>query len=570
MADFAGYLVSMGLELYPLGGSSDLAGFIPFTSLSVDLETLPLWAELGTTASPAASPVAKPGVIVDAFGGRLFERVVVLPTSKNLGYVLTASQFAIEVWNTFRDTDQVLISISITGSGGLTLADPLGEPLLYAAQDSRIYQATVPGAGDVSINQSVLFTFLSGIVGASVAVIGSRIAVFSAAPDWNEGMAETIEYLTDVMKAYSDNEQRRGLRQLPRRGLRFRALALTAIDAAGMESMVWGWQNQPFGVPWWPDASAMTADTPAGSFFIPCNTVDRQFAAGGLCCIWRGEFLFEALEVASVAPGGITVSSPTQLSWTGSPATLVMPVFTARLSDKVEVRRWSSSIDQIDLDFMGEAMQAAPAPTLSLTQYKGIDVLEISPNWEAALNRVYKRSIVIIDPKIGPLTAVDKGGSAVVEQEFPWFLNSHSAATTFRAFVLRRFGQMNSFWIPTWDQDLVLAVGVGASDTGIVIKSEFYSQFFFPNPARRFIAFIPQDGSGNVYRKITASADNGNGTESLVLDTPTGKAFPASTTMISFLTLARLGSDRTQIDWMSADLAQANLSLEELPRELPT
>lgn len=524
-------------------------------------------------AQPAISPVsvAKTGAQAPVFGGLLFERIIVLPRAEALQFVLTATQFQIEVWNTRQNHDDVLTAINITGSGGLTLADPLGEPLLYAAQDSRIYQATVPSSGSTNINQDVVFVFASGLLGADCEVSGSRIVLFSVQPDWSEGIAESISYLTDVLVAYSDNEQRRGLRQFPRRALRFRALALNARNSAGMESLVWGWQNQPYGVPWWPDATPLTGNISAGSFSIPCNTVDRQFAAGGLCCIWQDEFTFEALTVESVSPSAITVLSPTQFNWTATPAILVMPVFLARIANSIDVSRHSSEMDQIDLQFIGEAMQAAPAPSNTLTQYKSIDVLEIAPNWVGSpLKRSYKRSMVTIDPKIGPVTVVDKGGTAVVGQEFPWWLDGHSNVTTFRAFILKRFGRLNSFWLPTWDQDLVLNGDVGSTDTGIVIKSEFYSRFFFPDQSRRFIAFIPTSGSGNVYREITAAEDNGNGTESLVLDSPTGKAFPAASTMVSFLTLARLGSDEVEIEWETADHAGANLELQELPREVPS
>jgi hypothetical protein len=571
MSSFAGVLISLGPgRATPAGQSTNIDTMTMFTSLSVSLTKGPLGASQGTP-QPALTMAhtSLTGVIQELFGGRLFERVIMLPTLEALEFVLTATEFPIEVWNTFRDFDQLLESITIAGSGGIVVADPFGEPLVFAAQDSRIYQATLPSSGATQINQTVTFAFLSGIGGGVITITGSRIALFSVAPDWDEGIAESIEYLTDVLKAYSDNEQRRGLRQLPRRALRFRASALTALTAAGMESMVWGWQQEPFGVPWWPDATALTADTAAGSFFIPCNTVDRQFAAGGLCCIWVDEFTFEALSVDSVASNGVTVSSPTQFSWTASPATLVMPVFLGRMPDSVEVQRFSSAIDQIDVQFIGEALQAAPAPSISPTQYKSIDVLEIPPNWDRTLDRSYKRSIVTLDPKVGPITVIDKGGSAVVGQQFPWFLNGHANVTAFRAFILRRFGQLNSFWVPTWDQDLLLAGNIGASDGAFNIESEFYSRFFFPNPARHFIAFIPTDGSSNVYREVTASEDNGNGTETLTLDSPTGKAFAAATTMVSFLTLARLASDNTEIGWMNADLAEASLAFQELPRELP-
>jgi hypothetical protein len=568
--DFPGEVRALGAgQILPSNRSTNILAAVATAALVCGLISPTLSG--GSSAAPAVahSHHAVTGQRVEMFGGLLFERVIVIPRVKALGFVVTATQFPVEVWNTSRDSSQTLESITITGSGGLTIADIYGEPLVYAALDSRIYQATVPSVGAAAINQDVLFNFLSGIAGADMQVTGSRIVLFSIRPEWSEGMAESIEYLTDVLKAYNDSEQRRGLRQLPRRAMRYRALTLNARDAAGMESLIWGWQNQPYGVPWWPDATPLLADVAAGSFVIPCNTVDRQFAVGGLLCLWVDQYTFESLTITDVEPGSLTVSSPTQFAWTAAPPALVMPVFLARLPESVKIQRQSSEIDQVDLEFIGEALQPAPAPAISLTQYQSIDVLEIAPNWEAALGRTYKRSMVPIDPKVGPISMVDKGGSAIVSQSFPWWLDGHANITTFRAFILRRFGQLNNFWIPTWDQDLVLHTDVGAGDAGITIQSEFYSRFFFPNPARRYIAFIPVDGSGNVYRKITGSVDNGDGTESLALDSPTGKAFAAAGTMISFLTLARLGSDRTEIKWMTADFAESVLTLEEVPRELP-
>lgn len=551
--------------------SSDVTGGLPFANtLSLSLTSRALASPAGTP-QPSISVIhhSLAGTIENLFGGQLFEKIIIIPNTKALGFILTGAQFAVEVWNTFRNQNQALESITISGSGGLTLSDPFGLPLNYGALDSFIYQATVPGSGPAQIVQDVVFAFLSG-ASADLHVTGSRIVLFSVAPDWGEGMEETFEFLTDVLRAYSDNEQRRGLRQLPRRAMRFRALALNARDSAGMESLVWGWQNQPYGVPWWPDAQPLLSNITAGTFVIPVDTADRQFAIGGLVVIWVDEYTFEALSIEAVADHSVTASSPAQFDWTAGPQTRVMPVFLCRLPSSVEVSRHSSEIDQIDLSFIGEAGQPAPAPATSPTQFKGFDVLEIAPNWESApLKRSYKRSMVTIDPKVGPIEVIDKGGSALVGQEFPWWLDTHPNVTAFRAFMLRRFGQLNPFWLPTWDQDLVLFQDVLSADTGIRIKSEFYARFLFPTPARQFIAFIPIDGSGNVYRKVTGASDNGDGTENLVLESATGKNFAKGTTMISFLTLARLASDSVSIKWDSSEHAEALLSLQEVPRELP-
>jgi len=570
MADFTGTDVPNPILADPAGRSTNITAGSFAGGFPLSLTSSPIAVSKGTP-QPAISVVHRSpiGVKQELFGGELFERVIVIPRVKALGFVLSATEFAAEVWNAYRNADHTLGSIVINGAGGVEITDPYGEPLIFAALDSRIYQATLPSSGPAQINQDVVFQFEAGIVGTDMIVTGSRIVLFSVAPEWGQGIKETIAFLTDVTVAYSDNEQRRGLRQFARRALKFRALALTARNAAGMESLVWGWQNQPYGVPWWPDSSAMTADTAAGSFSIPCDTTDRLFAVGGLVAIWADEFTFEALTITAVNSGSVDVSSPTQFSWEAGPTTLVLPVFLCRLGNKLELDRLFSGADQMDLEFIGEAQQPAPAPTVVLTQYKSIDVLESMPNWAAGLKRSYNRSMVTLDPKIGPIAVVDKGGSAVVGQEFPWYLVDHAAVTTFRAFLLARFGQQNGFWIPTWDQDLVLAQDVGSSDGGITIESEFYTRFFFPNKARRYLAFIPEDGSGNVYRQVTAAVDNLDGTETLTLDSSTGKIFAAATTMISFLTLSRLAVDEAEIDWMNADLAQANLQIQEIPREVP-
>jgi hypothetical protein len=570
MTNFSGVLDSFTLRLDPADRSSDITAAV-FSATAI----------LGRGSAPVSGPGAgAPAVAiahrnfagqrVEAFGGQLFGRILVIPSVKDLGFVLTGAQFAVEVWNTFRDSTETLESIAITGAGGLTINDIHGEPLLFAALDSYIYEATVPNAGPAQIDENMVFTFLGGIAGTGIAVTGSRIVLFSVAPEWGEGMEETLEYLTDVLRSYSDAEQRRALRQLPRRAMRYRALTLNARDAAGMESLIWGWQNQPFGVPWWPDAQPLLSDLAPGAFVIPVETADRQFAAGGLVTIWADEYTFEALSIVDVFPDSVTVSSPTVLSWTGGAGTRVIPVFLCRLPAALEVSRHSSEIDQMDLNFIGEAGQPAPAPAAAPTQFKGFDVLEIPPNWASApLKRSYKRSMVTIDPKVGPIEVIDKGGTALVGQEFPWWLDTHPVVTAFRAFILRRFGQFNPFWIPTWDQDLVLAEDVGSTDSGITIQSEFYSRFLFPTEARRFIAFIPTDGSGNVYLKVTGAIDNLNGTETLSLEAPVGKNFAAATTMVSLLTLARLDADRVSIKWDSTDHAESLLALVEVPREVP-
>lgn len=522
----------------------------------------------GQVASGSQPQASKSGSIEGMFGFHLFERIIVLPRAKGVGFVLSATEFPVEVWNTFHDAAKSLTAINITGTGGITIVNPYGLPKSIGPKDSIILETLMPASGDVNIASDVVFVF-SGITGTDMIVTGSRILVFSAAPDWDQKIDETISYLTDVLHSYDDTEQRRGLRSIPRRNLKFQAKTLNARDAAGMESLLWGWQHQPYGVPFWQDAQPLESDIAAGTFGIQANTVDRLFAVGGICLIWTDQFTFEALTISGIAADLITVASPTQFAWKAGAGVKIVPIFLARIANAVDLDRLWSAADAIDIEFMGEALQPAPAPTSSPVQFKGFDVLETPPNWVNDLKRTYARSTITMDPKIGPITVNDRGGTAIVSHELPWWLDSHAKITELRAFLVRRQGQLVPFWTPTWDQDLVMSGDAIVGSSVINIATVYYTRFFFPNRSRRFLALIPIGNGAIRYVEVSGSVDNGDGTESLSLTAPLSADVLAATTMISFLTFCRLGSDDLKILWSSTEFAEASVPIQEVPRELP-
>jgi hypothetical protein len=567
MADYPGIIVDPNLQATPYNYSGVSGVTSPGLSISVSSN-----AQSGTSGGTIPSSSAHgdhPGLLQQMFGFNLFERIIVIPRVKAVGNILSSTQFPVEVWNTFHDTSEDLTAITITGSGGITISNPFTFPKTIGPQGSIIFQALVPDNGDVNIALDVVFTF-AGISGTDMAVTGSRILVFSVAPDWAQGVEEKIEYLTDVLVAYDDSEQRRSLRSLPRRGIRIRAVALDPRSAAGMESLIWGWQQRPYGVPFWADAQELQADVLAGLFTIQVNTVDRLFTPGGMLMIWKDEFTFEALTVLSMTGSSVTLTTPTQFAWKEGAGALIVPLFLGRCANQLELSRLWSGGDEIDIEFSGEALQIAPTPSESLTQFKGYDVLEIPPNWVSGLKRTYARSTVTMDPGIGPITVDDKGGTAIVSHDLPWWIDIHSKITAFRAFLLGRKGRFAPFWQPTWDQDLVLAATATSSSSVLNIQSMNYTRFFFPDPARRFLALISRNGGANRFVQVTGSIDNFNGTESLTLSAPLTEDVPTDSTMISFLTFSRLRDDAATIIWQSTDYAEAIIGIQELPREVPT
>lgn len=205
---------------------------------------------------------------------------------------------------------------------------------------------------------------------------------------------------------------------------------------------------------------------------------------------------------------------------------------------------------------------------MAFTQYLGLDVLEIPPNTTGAEKDGYSRSVAHLDPGFGKVTADGRSYGPVPAYEFAWFMDGRSDVDTFKQFIANRKGQAVPFWVPSWCPDLVLAADAAAIDTSIIVQAVDYTSRLFTKNARRYLAIVLDNGT-LIYRHVTLAVNNGNGTETLTLDSAVGSAAPASTTMVSFLRYSRLGEDEITTKWESTTMAQAVLKIVEIPAEAP-
>ena len=172
-----------------------------------------------------------------------------------------------------------------------------------------------------------------------------------------------------------------------------------------------------------------------------------------------------------------------------------------------------------------------------------------------------------IDSKTGPLAVLRPTASHVHTKPQLYFFATRAEVTAFTLYLARRRGMYAPVWVGSGHSDLELAAGIGASDTTITLAASGYTDFAFPLESRRHLAFVSQDVSV-VARRVDAAEDNGDGTETLTLESALGVAFPVYGTLVSFLTLARLDADAVTIHWHHPNLAEARVRYVELPREM--
>jgi hypothetical protein len=295
------------------------------------------------------------GSYTAGFGGQLFEKVLVFPRKKSLGFVLSDTQFNVEVWNAYRNVAHILTALDITGAGDLSIDLAHALPLTFWPYESFTFLADIPQDGAAAIANLAVFTFEDIDDGTDLSVDGSRLAVLTAELDWGSGFGEQLTYKTAIIRAHSDMEQRVQLRTQPRPGATFRVVTLTARDTAQLTALIYGRKASVYGVPMWQDAQPLLGSISEGALVIAVNTTDRGFVSGGLVMVWAGQHLFEALTIDSTTSGTITLRTGATKSWPVQ-GTRIVPLFRGRLLDAAEMTLPGGALAQIDLAFSGEVV----------------------------------------------------------------------------------------------------------------------------------------------------------------------------------------------------------------------
>lgn len=148
-------------------------------------------------------------------------------------------------------------------------------------------------------------------------------------------------------------------------------------------------------------------------------------------------------------------------------------------------------------------------------------------------------------------------------------LESPAQVDAFRTFLAAVRGRWKPVWLPSYQEDFVLVEPIATDDLEIVIQHKGYAEYVWPTGAgRRYLAFILPDGQFYV-RYVEAAVDNGDGTETLTLDSELGGAFaiPQSRGMVSYLWYCRLDADNVLIAWFRGQFglyAEAQVTLVDL------
>lgn len=520
------------------------------------------------------TPIAHDGFLTRDFVDLWYNRIHIIPSRINAGNLVSRQVRSVEIWNGY-SVPQTITSITSTDEEGNSL--DITTPEVYAARQSRFHLLTVGTAGPPSFDGFFTITF-DTLGDFFLFVSGKRVLAVPFAHNWDDrdgsAIVERLTWRNNILEAVSGVEQAIMIRSVPRRTLQYAFLLASSTGnqahvRALFHALMSGWQNRVFAVPIWTDAIRLPITATAGQPVITIPTTYFDYDPGNYIMLWQDQDNYELLQIDSMDSGAVTATVNLANTW---PAlrTIVMPARLGYITPQVQGTKHTVDLDAVPVTFelLVNAFSSNRLVAGARTTYRGLHVLLQKNFYNDTHAFEINRPVERFDSNIGYFSQDAVNPAPHTQNEFAWLCGNHQDSADLFAWLNTRKGRYGAFWYPTWSRDFELAQDIGNTDDSIVVNRIGYSDLYMidgvPIASRRDIML--QTTAGTLFfKRILSAGDNGDGTETLSLDSTFGVVIPANTVQrVSFLIPSRLAADAVEISWQSGNVSLIQFATSDL------
>lgn len=409
-------------------------------------------------------------------------------------------------------------------------------------------------------------------------------------PDWESGVLEKLEWLTDLMGSSKGAEQRRPQRLTPRRTLEASFLPhgrqRTVFD---LKVMVKG--AQEWFIPLWYDVDVLLEPTAAADTRLRTPFEDREFTADGYAVIRpptsadheHHTFVHEIVKIVGTKEDRLIVvrgqQGTTALDWPRGSE--VYPLRVGYFVDQPNVSVVTANIISTNMKFVitepnewfglkrysgygaaygrsygtrRDITPRTPAKNLGkvsdpwfMPVFEGFKVMHSEPDYNQDMTVTYDRLINILDNSNGIPEYQDAQGFATPAQQHTWFIRGRAEMAAFRTMLYFLRGRVKPVWLPTFNDDVQLIAPSLAGQNWIDIVKIGYTGEGSTSISRQCLAIQKNNGDW-IFQRITGCAIVGDH-ERLELGTQFAEDLnPKDIYKISFMAVARLDQDGVEIN----------------------
>ena len=473
-----------------------------------------------------------------------FELIHYTPEEIALGNILTTVTQEVEVYNSYRGVSQTLTSVTNNAGGGITFDGLPSLPTELGGQSGVVFDVVISVDGPPTILGNI--NFVTDPASFSIPISGSRVVMFAWEPE--VGIVETLEWKTDILIATDGTEQRIAWRKNPRQRIQMTVRIPDGDEQRLMATLLKGWHQRVYGVPIWWEAQTLQADAASGATTVSIDTSYADYRADGLMIIWKDPMTFDAVEIDTVNPTSLELTSPLANSYTAG-ETLVMPLRVAQLGSDIPMQRFLNALRDVRLDWRVRDNDVGDSfgSTTPFSTHNSKVLLDGYNVTDGILPDGLFRKIYTHDSEIGTFSQFSDWNSSVPVTAKGFYGGSRQAIWEVRQLVHALRGSQVSFYLPTFGFDLVPTEGLATSSTDLRIENIGYADYI--NGVEPFKSIWIELVDGTILtREIVDASVVDSQVELLTVDAQWNSDVAlADIARISLLQLVRIADDTVEI-----------------------
>lgn len=367
--------------------------------------------------------------------------------------------------------------------------------------------------------------------------------VWTFSPNWDNGILERLEWMTDLLASQSGAEQRRCMRLSPRRSFEA-SFYLQGAERQRADIAIFMAGGIDWYIPIWHEIFVLSNALPAGSMLLPIPDTDREFRAGDYVLLRGADaFTYEVVKVDTTSDSGLQLIAATEQTW--GVGTKVYPLRVGRLVEQPQPVKHTDTFFEMHVGFQLMEHNDFPA-TPTLDMYSGFPVITQRPDESEDLTHEYIRTLHELDGVMGLTISTDLAGRGFTTQQYRWAFAGRAANAEFRRFLYAMRGRWKNFWLPSFMADLVPTRSALSSASTIYVQN--VQRAVFAPSVQQDIRIEMLDGTLH-YAKIDHTAAVSDSEELVSLTAPLGFALdPTNVRAISYLNLSRFDVDQIELN----------------------
>ncbi|PSJ55812.1 hypothetical protein C7I85_26365 [Mesorhizobium soli] len=369
-------------------------------------------------------------------------------------------------------------------------------------------------------------------------------------------LAETLEWMTEVLGSRT-GEQRLALRSAPRQSFSY-SVRLSIADYARGAAFARRRVGTVIGVPVWAEGIDLAVDIAATASILPVDTTAGDWRVNGGVMIWERSDKFVVARITSVSPDSLELLAPIGLDFQ-KPA--IIPLRFALVPEGFSVDRNTTYSDVGTKFLVTDNIDLAAAYVSTYPKYQGLDVVTEAPLLVANVSDSIVRSMELNDNGFGPIVVETLRSYVDFGQTVSFMESRPSGVWKRRKWLHSLRGKQKPFWLPTFNQDILLQANIGAAATTALVRSIGHPSSYIG----RHVMILLKDGT-RLQRQITNAGASDGGNDTIVISSSLGKsAAPADVALFCFISRVRLNSDSVSIDHKYIDASVVNIPVIEVP-----